>query len=417
MRRTQWFRILMARWRSWRRRRQVRGSADPLREFIYLDEVSVYSLLASRLGPIATEFSSTETLGLTSGVTAGGSAFGVSGQTTQTTESASHVVRKAIVQSAFRDLIEGLGQDLSLLPAEGEGRALSRSASTLKRGTLLELAISLEADDTYKLSSVIGAVSGVLDSLPDQVTPDAHSGLEAGMAVNELLEKLTLGLIPIRARVLGVRADGDKILQSDDPALGETLYAVANTQADKYWRDTRLVLFGGKAYRMLCRLASDGFVDDWSSITLRPILSQIFPDLDAPLGYFESQALGDLAKHAAAKPAASEHRDGQAVAIRFVERLCRHVDIPAPPHIPLPSKMISSLESLDPDQRREAFDRVAALALGDRAIELSPEQKSEARRAAMATPDPPEAPSTVVSQADVEKSERMLQVEVIAIYW
>ncbi len=37
-------------------------SADaPLRESVYLDDVSVYSLTASRLGSIATEFTDTET--------------------------------------------------------------------------------------------------------------------------------------------------------------------------------------------------------------------------------------------------------------------------------------------------------------------------------------------------------------------
>ena len=46
-------------WRRWRAAGQNRHT--PLREFVYLDEVSVYSLIASRLGPIAAEFSETQT--------------------------------------------------------------------------------------------------------------------------------------------------------------------------------------------------------------------------------------------------------------------------------------------------------------------------------------------------------------------
>src|SRR3712207_8144694 len=56
---------LITRLRIWFRRRRLKRAAKkqqvaPLREFVYLDEVSVYSLNASRLGSIAAEFRSEE---------------------------------------------------------------------------------------------------------------------------------------------------------------------------------------------------------------------------------------------------------------------------------------------------------------------------------------------------------------------
>jgi hypothetical protein len=46
--------------RQWRRRWAAKNEKGMLREFVYLDEVSVYSLIASRLGPIAAEFTDTQ---------------------------------------------------------------------------------------------------------------------------------------------------------------------------------------------------------------------------------------------------------------------------------------------------------------------------------------------------------------------
>lgn len=56
---------LRERIRRWRRRRAARKErSTPLREFVYLDEVSVFSLLASRVGAIAAEFTATESTSL-----------------------------------------------------------------------------------------------------------------------------------------------------------------------------------------------------------------------------------------------------------------------------------------------------------------------------------------------------------------
>ena len=52
--------------RSRNRRRPRPNPTEPLREFVYLDEVSVYSLLASRKSGVATQFTDSQTASLNS---------------------------------------------------------------------------------------------------------------------------------------------------------------------------------------------------------------------------------------------------------------------------------------------------------------------------------------------------------------
>lgn len=54
----------LGQWYRRRRRRRAFKKHPDLREFVYLDDVSVFSLIASQLGPVATEFTSTEAASL-----------------------------------------------------------------------------------------------------------------------------------------------------------------------------------------------------------------------------------------------------------------------------------------------------------------------------------------------------------------
>ena len=89
------------RFRVWLRQRRrklaLRKNKGSLREFIYLDEVSVYSLNASRLGAIASEFTETEKASLNVGVQ---NSFGAG------VDIGSQVVRKSIVQTTFKEFYD-----------------------------------------------------------------------------------------------------------------------------------------------------------------------------------------------------------------------------------------------------------------------------------------------------------------------
>ena len=69
---------LRQRYRNWvvrrRWRKAGRNEDEPLREFVYLDDVSVYSLVASQVGMIVTELTETQATSLQSDIS--GSARG-----------------------------------------------------------------------------------------------------------------------------------------------------------------------------------------------------------------------------------------------------------------------------------------------------------------------------------------------------
>lgn len=411
------FKRLRGKWRAWRRRRRAQSSKEALREFVYLDDVSVYSLLASKLGPIASEFTSTEAIGLTteSSVSAGVGVTGRAGMASSF-ESSSQVVRKAIVQTAFRDLMIGVGPDISFVressPDTAKYDELSDSIPTveLSRGRLLEAEVILEADQTYKLSTVITSVSSFINSFPGHMPAEAVAGIETGMAVNKMLEQMTLGLIPIRCRVLGARATGSEVVLTDDESVGEPLFVVGVTQAPKYWRDTRLVLFSQQRYRMLCRVASDGFVGNWKAIRGRESLGQVFLELDTSLAYFETGALHDISRGAVDQ---GDSRQGKVAAQSYLQEisLARNESTP-----PVPEGFdVSGLVETDVDLRREAFERLEETSFEGPSRDVSAVTRAGARHGAfLAETTNPTADTPVIP---LQQSGCAIEVEVVAIYW
>ena len=88
---------------AWVKRLFGRGQAEAelvgRREFVYLDEVSVYSLLASHKAGVADTFTETATASLTSdlGSSIGAAGAGVSAGVGSNQSQSSQVVRKATV--------------------------------------------------------------------------------------------------------------------------------------------------------------------------------------------------------------------------------------------------------------------------------------------------------------------------------
>ena len=114
-----------------------RDPIGPLREFVYLDEVSVYSLLASRQGGVKTE-----TIEKDSVMTerAGESSIGgnvlaaearLSGQFRSEQLRGTQVIRKAIVQTSFKELFEIEQGSLELKPPDNDPPAYLLHASSL----------------------------------------------------------------------------------------------------------------------------------------------------------------------------------------------------------------------------------------------------------------------------------------------
>ncbi len=315
---------LHERFRRWRRKRRLRRAARKrgeatLREFVYLDEVSVFSLISSRLGPVATEFTATESSSLTgdvmgtTGVSAGvlKSQIQSRSQTTQT--QGTQVLRKATVQATFKELYEHLEDGFLLRPAT-ETPPDARDARDLEtalercrtdgwatpthdlvRGELIEIEVELNAEDIFRVGAVVGAFLEMFQEAPELLGPDVREQLRQALSMNAVLTKLLAGLVPVRGQAidyLTVRAADQEwvihrmVLQQLRKGWvkhTQPLDVVAVAEASLFWKDIRRVLFSGSRYSLLCRIGRDGLQGDWTPVKLVDVVRGLAPEVAAQI--------------------------------------------------------------------------------------------------------------------------------------
>ncbi len=275
-----------------------------LREFVYLDETSVESLLASLDGEVLTGVTESRSKGYELGLSATGAALGVpAGVSPSATRSRSVTVeeqRKSVAQSAFARLRSRHLDHLRLeaeSPARIEGRrTLNRSedldVSTLRRGDLVEVDAVLGASEVFRVKTVIDSMIGVAETFPDSIPASALSAIRQGAPISALLGSLSQGMIPIEGEVVGfrsVRHSGERWIvptavasaMEESGWSSEPLFIVGVTLSPLFWQDTRRILFSNYKYRLLGRLVHDGVKSSWSSIKLADVLKDVNSELSA----------------------------------------------------------------------------------------------------------------------------------------
>lgn len=308
--------------RSLERWRQSRAWQQKRREFVYLDEVSVTSLVAARDGAITESFkeSLSATTAAEGGTTiemaapAGGPKAGWSSRTTASRTSATEVVRRAVIQGTFRSLRIG-DTELRLSVEDQPLRASPRPATALHelagvifklqkqrravrvrdlaRGDVIEFRVELAAEASYEISA---AITSVLDLLKDHAAMFgvAAVDLAQGEVLSELLRRMLVDLVPITARVTSHRLvviDGEpwvvdaKAIAHAGPLNdnAEELTIAGVTELPSFWKDVRRILFDGSAYTAYVRLSKPGLCDEWSPVKLADVFERVFPDVGAHL--------------------------------------------------------------------------------------------------------------------------------------
>ena len=309
---------LSSRLGAWLRR--LKPQKDPenpaglLREFVYLDEVSVYSILASRKGAIATEFTESQTASLNSDV--GGSVSVGFGGTKAKIDSkmqagrvqGSQVLRKAIIQTSFKELYDIERASLALSPPAPDSvptvKAVSDIEETLnplatdswlldpsaiRRGELLEVEVELEADPIFRMASVITTLRELMEGNEELFGHAITTQLPQMRSMAQVLEGLLVGLVPIRGRlvdyasasiggrdVLIHRSVLDQINPDARPET-QTAYVVGVAERDLFWKDIRRILFSNARYTVFCRLATEGLADRWHPVKVADVLVGIVP--------------------------------------------------------------------------------------------------------------------------------------------
>lgn len=283
----------------------------PLREFVYLDEVSLRSLLSSQTGGV-TESMSRESRSiieaeLGSRLEAGtpGLAKSEVSSRFQTSNSSSiQTSRKATVQSWFAELLALPGLR-KIFPAVPDGsvdhiddiKTLSTwstaiRASELCRGDLVEFQATLVADPVFRLETMVTEFAGMAEDYPEMFgSGEAIAQLESVLPVNKVLQRLLAGLIPVRARALHhvvVEIDGEEFvvhrhLIEGHVVASRPLEIVGVTEHLAYWKDIRRVLFSDGVFNILARVSRPGLHDSWTPVKLADLFSQLTPDLVAQI--------------------------------------------------------------------------------------------------------------------------------------
>ena len=454
-----------ARVRGWlrrqRRRRAARRQHAPLREFVYLDDVSVYSLIASRLGPVAVEFTETETASLQSELSSTlGANVGVAKselrsqlQTNQGHES--QVLRKSIVQTTFKELYELEKDHLVLRPIRPDerlpkvrhtehlrtllpelGHPWAIRSSELTRGQLIELEVELETEPIFRISTVVSTMFEIMRESPDLAEMAGYEELGQVQSVGRVLEKLLAGLIPIRARVpdYAVINDGNdewlihrsilsQIQRPDVMIYPVSLVGIAEEAL--FWKDIRRVLFAHSRYRVLCRLGRSSIQDSWTPVKLTDVFKEVSPDIASSLEVLNRSAAAIGTTDAVGQGNEQYQTILRAAAVDYAEAILAHYGYEMPREELVRQAFVDeiSVAAVEDIKERRRIFRVVTDHLQERfGFSVDPVVAAHLRTTALLdngfSPDGhlASAPAGVVSTKSLE-DERLLDVEFVAIYW
>lgn len=335
------------RWFQNRKKRKDRAaSSSILREFVYLDEVSVTSLLSSRLGALPSEYTETLSSSIKSevssslGVDAKVVKSGIGSRFEATQGQDSQVLRKATIQATFKDLhayekrknvsmitpeaADGQPPSWSDIVAEMSSRSPNYALQTwvldqdrLMRGELFEVKVRLRADPTYRVSSIISTMADLISN-PHLAASVNADGMEEARAFNGILEGLMAGLVPLKCEMVdystftisgaeyAIHAKVQPSLPDGVKATRKPLYLVGVTEQSLYWKDIRRVLFSDSPVWALCRIAVTGIRSQWTPIKLAEVLKEVLPDLGNEIDRFSTGALSALAEDRSSEETADQ---------------------------------------------------------------------------------------------------------------
>jgi len=428
-----------------------------LREFVYLDETSVISLIASRKGAIPASI--TEALTSSSSVQITSEA-GISnplasakvGSNFQSDQSRSlQIVRQSVVQSQFKLLYDSERDGLPIKVVQAEsGREPFESIealvaamddliatdeaidmATINRGDLIELSVRLEPDPVFAFSA---AVSSMSDLVKDH---QQEFGLSAELfgtvaAFNDVLERLLIGLVPVRARVTEYVAVRHleatylvrRALVGSTDLVNSSISEVdivAVTDRALYWRDLRHVLFSSSPYTVLCRVKADQLKGDWNPVKMLDILDGIAPGISKNLQGVMGLVSADSGIHGNSDAGVHPEDERRKALFKFAEELAAENSISSPRDLLRVAGVPSNADcdtSVEQSAQWAAFDRVAEVVTGKPPKDLDRAMVLRLRTQAIGMSI--ESPAILAAEGGSKQPDervQLLECDVVAIYW
>ncbi len=294
----------------WNRKRTE--PRDRHREFIYLDEVSVVSLLAGLQGEIKEAV--TDTLSRTEdrnlGGTLGAAKAGASVESRLGTSrtSTNEVVRRALIQSTFRDLwrrdvgvllhdISGIKggsrkpihsyRDLERALPRLEKAKMAVALSDVHRGDIVEMDVKVEADQFFKIITMGTTILDLMNGRED-LFGISDTDVRKVAPMIEVLRELLVGLVPMRGLATShsvVEVAGEQVAIATELLGNEVregarpLELVGFAESDSFWRDLRRTLFSGSTFTAYARAEGPILESPWSPIKIADLLESLSPAL------------------------------------------------------------------------------------------------------------------------------------------
>ena len=430
--------------------RQV--AKNPLREFIYLDEVSLQSLLSSKNGEMTSTTSMQESQSVeaemrsTVGIAVTGVGKAESASRFQTQNSSTlQTAKKATVQSWFRELdkvpnlrlLETVQQVRAFCDTKDlvscENRSVCIREDRFSRGDVVEFRVQLAADPIFHLVTIVSEMKAMAEDFPTMMT--GNGGLDQFAeieGISRVLQRLLAGLIPVRAQVIDyvvVEFEGHEYLVHVDAVKDldiekRPLEIGCVTELDAYWKDIRRVLFSDAEFTMLCRVAKRGLQDGWTPVKLQDLLGQFAPDLALQIDH-AARIMFDATRRGVSP---SEPKPQFAVLLEHYSE----------------AYIAESGATLEKDQEEAIEIKIAELATPTQSVsaqtaalkelakflvdltgsEIEPQRALELREAAREKSGLPffdipsdTKPTTGGDSESPSRAERFLDVEVVAMYW
>ncbi|SDS99124.1 hypothetical protein SAMN04489751_3443 [Brevibacterium sandarakinum] len=459
-----WARHPVKSFRGWQLTRRLKNDVAqirknlPLREFVYLDAVSLHSLLVSQTDTIPEAITQTisradeaELIGSAS-ASAGNDLIGKAEAKTnaryQTSNSDStQSSRKAVIQTLFKQLREQ-PLNFKLSPPDhvdafeeasdikDTAENVAAAASSFVRGDLVEVEVVLAVDPVFKLGAMMNEWSAMADEYPAMFSSTGTLGfLRESEPIMKVLDRFLTGLIPIRATavnyVVAIIDGTEYVLHKNAVATLELetqpLFVTGVTEHLGFWKDIRRVLFSDARFTILSRVATDGLHDKWTPVKLADLFSEVAPDfvdqinaIRSPTAESDKPVTAQVQNLALAK-ALTHYR--LAIAPNDAVWSSEHQQ----EFTALATQL--SAGATDAIAQREAFDLVREQIITQLGTEApSPDVDLKARQDARSKADlellpqgqslvaPARAPSPSAAE-EPESPGRIIDTEVIAIYW
>lgn len=417
-----------------------------MREFVYLDEVSVFSLIASRLGPIATEFTENQRASLKAEVGTVGSSL----------EAGSQVLRKSTVQTSFKELYELEMDSFAFRPIEHQvmlprikniqeaiatkdiliADGLLVDPENLRRGTLIEAEVQLEASDIFRVSSVLSTILEIIDENPAMFGVETTNFSE-GKAAGRVLDKLLVGLVPVSGVAVDYRvvvvdnkewiAHRELLHSLTDSESLQTLplHIVGVAEQSQFWKDVRRVLFSNARFRVLCRLAQDGLKPSWTPVKLAHILDLVKPGLGDQIDTLGSVVLASMVSASASDQSDDRRKLARDALVRYAILLGEHCKKEITIN-DLAAAGVPSEHDCDDfgtvEARRRAFNQVSKFLKERFELDFDPLLLAQYRTVALVEAGldltgKPLPAKTGAAAATESMEKRFLDSEFVAIYW